>query len=234
MMAAARIDYQVGQHVGFVDVDRRLELPLPKMFFILRVTPGRDGKVIDALRLRDVSAWSPREVRTVDRRTGREARKPHLGRTIVKPMIPGLVFVPDFDAERVVKVAFVEDWLYERSTIVYDAFGKEVAGGHKRLATLSREGMRKLVEIEASLNLSGSARKVALEQLVRITRGQFADFVGKVERLDSGGRLKVFIAALMGGASVTVDEAQVDPVSQRAACATARRPKRKRRGKPKT
>ena len=211
MMAAEK--YRIGDVVDHVPIVRRLELPLPNKFFILRVTPGRDAKVMAALEQRDIAAWSPRLVRFRDRRTGNDARAPHLGRRIVKPMLPGLIFIPDFDAHRVERMDYVEAWLQ---------LGP-------RVAELSIEGMSKLVEIEAALNSQGRQRKVALKQLVAITSGQFADFVGKVERLDSGGRLKVFIEALMGGASVIVDEAQVEPVSQRAACATARRSKRKRR-----
>lgn len=213
-MMVAEKSHRIGDVVGYVKIVRRLEVPLPQKFFILRVTPGRDAKVIAALEHRDISAWSPRLVRFRDRRTGNDARAPHLGRRIVKALLPGLIFIPDFDAHRVERMDYVEGWLQ---------LGP-------RVAELSIEGMSKLVEIEAALNSQGKQRKIALEQLVRITTGRFADFVGKVERLDSGGRLKVFIEALMSGASVIVEEAQVEPVSQRDACATARRPKRKRRG----
>lgn len=225
--------YRKGEAAGFVEIERRLELPLPRLFFILQVIAGRESKVIEAYRRRDISAYSPRIVRFVDRRDGVEARAPHLGKTIVRPWLPGLVFIPDFDFGRVVKLDYVEDWL-------------RLDSSRARPAALSPEDMRKVVLLEAALNLplserdaalmklirsfgGSTERKAALDQLVRIVSGKFAGLEGNVKRLDSGGRLKVFIAALMGGASVDVDEAQIEPVSQRAACATARRPKRKRR-----
>jgi transcriptional antiterminator NusG len=194
MMAAERIDYRVGQHVGFVDVAKRTELPLPNMFFILRVTPGRDAKVIQAFDRRDISAWSPQLVRIKDRRTGGEARRPHLGKRIVKPMLPGLIFIPDFDAHRVERIDYVESWLQ---------LGP-------RVATLSPADMKILREIEAKLNVP-LGRSVG--DLVRVTKGPLAHFVGNIKRLDSGGRVTLFIESLMSGASVTLDEAQVEPAS---------------------
>lgn len=210
-MMAASCEYQKGQYVG-IGWRPRLELPLPSSWYVLRVQPGRDGKVMKAFSDRDVSAYSPTIVRSIDRRSGADARRPHLGRKVVRPMLPGLIFIPDFDTGNAAigTVDHVEEWLQ---------LGP-------RLAKLSNDEMQLLRAIAGDFN--GTCRKIAVSQLVRITAGRFADFVGKVERLDSGGRLKVFIAALMSGASVIVDEAQVEPVSQRSARATARRPKRKR------
>lgn len=206
-------EYVRGEVVGYVAAKGfRDQVPLPQRWYILQVQPGRDGKVIKAFNQRDITGYSPVIVRSIDRASGAEARRPHLGRQVIKPMLPGLVFVPDFDAghQAIGSVDYIDDWLQ---------LGP-------RLATLSPADMQIIRQIEAAYNMRG--RKVGIAQFVRITSGQFADFVGQVERLDSGGRLKVFIAALMSGASLIVDEAQVEPVSQPAGCATARRPKRKR------
>lgn len=219
-MMAASCEYQKGQYVG-IGWRPRLELPLPSSWYVLRVQPGRDGKVMKAFSDRDVSAYSPTIVRSIDRRSGADARRPHLGRKVVRPMLPGLIFIPDFDTGNAAigTVDHLEGWLQIGDR---DSFGDFVP----RLATLSADDMQTLRSIADAFN--STSRKVTVSQMVRITSGRFADFVGKVERLDSGGRLKVFIAALMSGASVIVDEAQVEPVSQRSARATARRPKRKR------
>lgn len=213
MMAAS--EHEIGQIVGHVAARcSRIEVPLPVRWFILQAQAGRDAKVMKLLRQRDVCSYSPVITRVVDRRDGSDARKPHLGREIIKPMLPGLIFVADFDCTHEAltdeRIDYVEGWLRLGS----------------RFASLSIEEMKLLRDIEAKFNDRG--RRFAIEQLVRIKSGRFAHFVGKVERLDSGGRLKVFIDALMSGASLIVDEAQVEPVSQREARATARRPKRKR------
>lgn len=207
----ARYDYEIGQHVG-IGWRPRDVLPLPLAWYLLQVHPGRDAKVIKAFEQRDVSAYSPTIERVIDRRDGSEARRPHLGRKVIKPMLPGLIFVPDFDAcnAAIETVDHIEGWLQ---------LGP-------RLATLTTSEMRTVRAIADAFNMRG--RKVAVSQMVRITSGRFADFVGEVERLDSGGRLKVFIAALMSGASVIVDEAQIEPVTQPKGCATARRPNQKR------
>jgi hypothetical protein len=70
-------------------------------------------------------------------------------------------------------------------------------------------------------------RDYAVDQMVQIVDGPLAGFVGQVKRLDSHGRLKVFVDALRG-ASVQLSEAQVEPVPASTLAATARRQKRKR------
>jgi transcription termination/antitermination protein NusG len=57
----------------------------------------------------------------------------------------------------------------------------------------------------------------------RIIEGPLAHFVGQIERLDSKGRLKVFIDAVMRGVSVDVNETQVEPVVVRKRTKTDRR-----------
>lgn len=49
-----------------------------------------------ALGMRGISAYSLTVVRKIDRFTGDEAFRPHLRRTVIKPFLPGLIFVPDF------------------------------------------------------------------------------------------------------------------------------------------
>lgn len=214
-MALRQAQYVRGEIVGYVlGRGDRLELPLPQRWYIRQAQAGRDAKVMTAFRQRDVSAYSPQIIRVIDRRNGGEARRPHFGRVVIKPMLPGLIFIPDFDVghHALDQINYLEGWLQ---------LGPE-------LASLSSADMLTVRRIEALLNVPRGQRKYAIGELVRVVEGPLADFVGKVERLDSGGRLKVFIAALMSGASVIVDEAQVEPVSQRSARATARRPKRKR------
>jgi transcriptional antiterminator NusG len=93
--------YKIGDHVCFVDLASNqapLEMPLPKRWFILRVYPNRESRVMRAFQQRNISAYLPLYVRTIDRKDPRrQARKPHLGRRIVSPLVPGLIFIPDFE-----------------------------------------------------------------------------------------------------------------------------------------
>jgi hypothetical protein len=106
--------YKIGDHVGFVDLvsdAAPLETPLPKRWFILRVHHNREDRVMRAFHQRSICAYLPLYVRTIDRKhTRRQARKPHLGRRIVSPLIPGLIFIPDFEFDsRYVTIKGVDD-----------------------------------------------------------------------------------------------------------------------------
>jgi hypothetical protein len=106
--------YKIGDHVGFVDLASDaapLETPLPKRWFILRVYPNRESRVMRAFQQRCISAYLPLYVRTIDRKDiRRQARKPHLGRRIVSPLVPGLIFIPDFEFNaRYISINAVDD-----------------------------------------------------------------------------------------------------------------------------
>jgi transcriptional antiterminator NusG len=205
------MQYRKGQIVDYVSIDGEpLSLPLPQRWYILQITPGRDAKVMQAFRIRRVSGYSPIVIRTVGRSTLHEARRPHLGRRIVKAMLPGLVFLPDFEIDRIdalKRIDDVDDLLFVGPC----------------LASMSIEDMQLLRQIEAVYSVPLGQRKYALNQLVRIVDGPFAHFVGKIERLDSKGRLKLFIDAVTRGVSVIASETQIEPVIVR------KRPKTERR-----
>ncbi|UGY23197.1 ABC transporter substrate-binding protein [Bradyrhizobium septentrionale] len=215
--------YQIGQFVGHITADERpVSVPLPASWYLLQVTPGRDARVMQAFDRGGLSGYSPTIARTVDRRTGVEARQPHLGRRIVRPFLPGLVFVPDFEIARA----------YSSIKLVDDVQGLLRVG--ECIPTLSIDEMQALRMIVTVENLSigernaaiGKLVKYAIGQQVRFVEGPFMSFIGKVERLDSNGRLKVFVDALTRGASVIVSEAQIEPVAAGKPAPTARRQKR--------
>lgn len=229
MMAAQQVDYHKGQHVGFVEL-RRLETPLPKRWYVRRCMPGRDGRVIEHARRLDVCAWSPLRVRYVDRQTGKDAIRPHLGRRVASPFLPGLIFIPDFDAgnPEIENLECIETWLEitvagaaasERPQRRYDIADRHGNAVLPRLAiaslsSIEMAGLREIVDAEnaprAGRGRRGRAR-FTVGQSIYVADGPFAGFAAKVERLDSRGRLKAFIAALMGGASVDLSETQVEP-----------------------
>jgi transcription termination/antitermination protein NusG len=80
------------------------------------------------------------------------------------------------------------------------------------VASLSASGWYLLRQVEACYSIPLGERKYALKELVRLTDGPLAHFVGEIERLDSNGRLKDFMSAVMRGISVHVTETQVEPV----------------------
>jgi transcriptional antiterminator NusG len=194
--------YQIGDHVGFVDLMEgvALEVPIssrPKRWHILQVFPGREAKVWRALDRRGISAYLPIEVRARNRKTGAVARRKHLGHVIKSPFIPGLIFIPDFELEnsQLREIDDVEGLLYVGPC----------------LAFLTLAQLDHLRALEALSNMPRGQRKYALGQMVRITDGPFFGFEGRIDRLDSRGRLKLFLDALKRGASVVISEAQIEP-----------------------
>lgn len=223
--------YRKGDFVGFVDLSaRRLELALPQRWFVRRCAPGRDAKVIEQMKLLDVSGWSPVRVRHVDRRTGKDAVRPHLGRRVESPFLPGLIFIPDFETGNpaLEQLDYISEWLEvtaagkplgdpsSRHFEIADRYGQRVLP-RNIIASLSIAEMAALREILAGENAPRSGRahrgngKFAVGETIYVAEGHFAGFAAKVERLDSRGRLRAFIAALMGGISVDLSETQVEP-----------------------
>lgn len=203
--------YEIGKFVETVArADVSLSVPLPLHWHILRVVPGRDSLVIRAMYRRGYSGYSLTVSRSFDRNTGLEARRPHLGKLIVKAFLPGLIFIPDFELARISEIQDLEnvDGLFRVGP---------------SLPKLKNSDIRMLHMLSGAQSLPLGQRKYAVAQLVRLVDGPFAGFVGKIERLDSHGRLKVFIDTVMRGASVAVTEAQIEPVLARSRARMVRR-----------
>ena len=83
--------------------------------------------------------------------------------------------------------------------------------------------MQLLRLISQTYNVPLGERKYALNQLVRIVDGPFAGLIAQIERLDSNGRLRVFLDAVMRGVSADVAETQIEPVVVRKRAKTERR-----------
>ena len=86
------MEYRKGQIVGYVPLNEGLAVPsTPQGWYVLRVMPGRDARVMRDFERLGISGWSPMLVRYIDRQTGREARKPHLGRRVEKLAIEDIL-----------------------------------------------------------------------------------------------------------------------------------------------
>ncbi|WBL75616.1 hypothetical protein I3J27_21525 [Bradyrhizobium xenonodulans] len=176
--------------------------PVPSCWYLLDVYPGRESTVMRWFGYYGLSGWYPIEVRHVNRSTGAAARRPHLGRRIVRPLVPGLIFVPST----------------ETSDQMLSFPG--VDGFHRIgecLAQLSPGDMATLRGIEAYLNTPRSQRghrgKLKVGEAIRVVDGPFSSFVGRVARLDSRGRLTVLIDAFKRSVSLQMDEMQIEPIA---------------------
>ncbi|WP_240536054.1 ABC transporter substrate-binding protein [Bradyrhizobium cosmicum] len=224
------MDYYKGQFVGFVQVQQaRLEAPVPRRWYLRQCMPGKDARVVLRLATLGVSAWSPTIVRYIDRRTRRVAAKPHLGRRIETPFLPGLIFVPDFELHNpATRDRSVKD-LGDYMRLAISGGGRiarasdpdaVVLRDDYQFATLSVDLMAQLRDIVNAENGARIGRghrgpvKYKPGDKIYIVDGssQLFAFEAEVKRgVDSKGRLKAFIAALMGGVSVDLSETQVEP-----------------------
>jgi transcription antitermination factor NusG len=222
--------YAKGQFVGCVAVEReRLDAPVPQRWYLRQCLPGKDARVMMRLSMLGVSAWSPTIVRHIDRRTGKVARKPHLGRRVATPFLPGLIFVPDFELRNpLMRDRAVQD-LGDYMRVAISGCGRiarasetdaVVLRDEYQFVTLSVEMMAQLRDIVNAENGARVGRghrgpvKYKPGDRVYIVDGssQLFAFEAVVKRgVDSKGRLKAFIAALMGGVSVDLSETQVEP-----------------------
>ncbi|MGN8547650.1 transcription termination/antitermination protein NusG [Bradyrhizobium sp. 13971] len=200
------MQYRKGQIVGYVPIsDEFAAVPMtPACWHLLRVTPGRDVRVMRAFEERGFSGWSLTVTSVVNRKTGRDARRPHLGRKIVRPFLPGLIFIPDFELRRIDQIRAVDDVdnLLQIGTL---------------RCWLKPEEMQLLRDIAACEGLPPSQRKLvrlAINQRVAIVDGLFAGFRALIERIDSSGRLTVYVESGKRGVKVSgLTETQIELIT---------------------
>lgn len=214
--------YKIGDFVGYVPIEEALCVPAaPQTWRVLQVMPGRDAKVMKAFGERCISGWSPIITHFVQRGSGAPARRPHLGRRIEKPFLPGLIFLPDFELQRLGEIRSIPD-----VDNLLD-FGKL----RSWLNVTEMQLIRDIVVIE---NMLPSRRKWALAQLllkygfitakaaevepdlrvgreVRVSDGLFSGFRALIERIDSSGRLSVYVDDGKRGVKVSgLTETQIE------------------------
>ncbi|WP_262048644.1 transcription termination/antitermination protein NusG [Bradyrhizobium sp. Bra78] len=173
-----------------------------KHWHLLNVYPGREAKVMRWFRYSGLQGWYPIEISYIRRGLGGPARKPHLGRKVVRPLVPGLIFVPDTETSEVM-------------TTFPDVDGFHMVGDC--LGRMPACDMARLRDIEAYLNTPRSERghrgRLTIGELVKVVDGPFAEFIGKVTRLDSRGRLTVDIDAFKRSVSLQMDDTQIEPIA---------------------
>jgi transcription termination/antitermination protein NusG len=97
------MEYQVGQVVGYVDIDELrgpIETPIPERWYVLRTFPNKERKVMETFEDRNISAYFPtvRERQRITRRRG--GLSFDIWREINPPLFSGIIFIPDFQAKR--------------------------------------------------------------------------------------------------------------------------------------
>lgn len=192
--------YKIGDVVGLVDVDDAPAVPVsPERWYLLRTHPGREFIVSDAFMHRGISHHLPTFVRSVWA-GGHAARVSRHRRTVRRPLFPGVILVPDFEADidRLKQTGGVAGWL---------RIGDQAAA-------ITPKVWREVRDIEAVLAVPPSKRPRRFEvgQLVRIADGPLHMWIGRIERLDAKGRLRVLIAAAKRAFPVEVAEDEVEPV----------------------
>lgn len=200
-MAGEVVQLEKGAFVDFIERPvERLEVPMPSRWFVLRAHPGRETKVLKTLRRRGISCsfpMYPRQETVVRRRSGYEVR---MKRTVVTPLFPGMIFVPDFECS-----AGVFDDIEGLSGFLH-------FGDWRAYLTPKDYAEVQAINAVACTPHSKRERMFATGELVRVVDGPFASFSGRIERLDSKGRLSVLVDLFKRMIPVQFNEGQLEPV----------------------
>jgi transcriptional antiterminator NusG len=181
MMVEQRL-YKKGEFVGMIDLSQLggpLEVPIPKRWYLLRVHPNRELKVMKTFRQRNISGWVPLLTSMQDVTRYRRGYEWIERRNVTSPLVSGVIIVPDFEIES-------ERWRSVDGIIGIYWMGDCVP-------FLTPKMFSDLCNIEAIANTPRSKRARAFEvgQLVRVVNGPFREFCGLVERIDSNSRIKI-------------------------------------------
>lgn len=171
---------------------RRETAPMPKLWFLIRMHPNYDLKAERQLHERGISAYVPKEKTTV-----RSAWTRRVQKTV--PIFPGAMFIPDFDAD------------IQKLKDAADGIGGFVKYCGEALK-VSLKTLEEVRNFERWRNGLPMQRKYKPGQKICITRGPFALWEGKIDRLDRNFRISVLIEILGREVRLELDEDQVAAV----------------------
>jgi len=195
--------WKKGEFVGMVDLARIsgvLEVPIPARWYILRVHPHREFKVMKTFGQRGISGWVPTLTSTQHVTRYRRGYEWIERRNVISPMISGAVIIPDFEAGR-------EQWRQVDGVI-----------GVYRMAEctpyLTPKLMMDLRNIAAIGNTPKTkrARLFEIGELVRVVNGPLRHFSARVERFNSTRRLSVGVDIFGRITPVELDESDIEAV----------------------
>lgn len=189
----ALMELKIGDFAGYMD-SCDVSLPIPKLWYLLRIQPNREMTTEDRLRARGVSTYLPKEKRTVKGTWSRRVLR-------IVPLFPGLLFVPDFEAD-----------MRRLRNLCDGIIGYVKFGDHAAAATPKTMASLRQLEAVTDLPPSQRARAYAIGQIIRVVDGPFEYFEGRIERLDSHNRLSVALTIFERETPVMLDEGQIEAV----------------------
>ncbi|WP_168204663.1 transcription termination/antitermination protein NusG [Tardiphaga sp. vice304] len=162
---------------------------------LVRLHPNTEMKVARRLNERGVPAYVPQE---------RWSRKSSWNKRVVdiRPIFDGLMFVPADD-----RYADLN-----RMRSLSDGVVGFVRFNNGPFAVARPDAMAMICRMEERLSLPMGHRRYVLGQAVMVTDGHFNLLEGKIDRLDSNGRLRVLMDILGSQVKVNLDETQIEPV----------------------
>jgi transcriptional antiterminator NusG len=170
---------------------------MPERWYVLQTFPNKERKVMRTFRDRGISAYHP-----VIRKT-----KMVRGRRIdtVEPLFGGVIFIPDFQARAGgVRVEGVEG--YFRMGDCYPYLLERDPSGSSVQDMAWVRGLERFGNIPVARRY----RLFKTGQLVRVLNGPFRHFSGVIDRLDSKGRLTVFLSIFSRMTPVELEEGQIE------------------------
>jgi transcriptional antiterminator NusG len=201
MMVEQRL-FKKGEFVEMVDLAQfgPLEVRIPKKWYVLKLHPNREAKVMRTFRQRNISAYLPTITSSQTVTQCRRGFDYQIQRNVSLPLFPGLLFIPDFE--------FDEKHRYEVDGVIgLLRFGDWTA-------FLTPKLFFDIRCIEAIGNTPKSKRERAFEigQLVRVVNGPFRSFCALVERVDSGSRITIGIEIFGRITPSVVSESDIEAV----------------------
>lgn len=185
--------YNIGDFVGYVETPMEIS-PMPSLWYLLRIQPNREMTVEEKLSKRGISVYLPKEKRSIKSTWSRRVLR-------TMPIFPGLLFIPDFEADLRRLKGLAE------GIIGYVKFGDRAAAATPKVMASLRQ-LEAVIDIPVRLR----PRAFALGQLVRVVDGPFEMWEGRIERLDSHGRLSVALNIFERETPVMLDEDQIEAV----------------------
>jgi transcriptional antiterminator NusG len=191
-----------GEIVGSVDLDQLRgprEVPaVPERWYLLRVHPQLQIKVMRTFRERNISAWLPMHTETRHMSRHNRGYETIVTQQVTAPLISGLIIMPDFEMK------LGRCWAVDG---VIDVLRVGVC-----VPVLRPQDVEDLRNIEAISNTPKSKRerKFELGELVRVKVGPFAHFCGVVERLDSSSRVSVDLRLFGRVTQISIDESELE------------------------
>jgi hypothetical protein len=188
--------YSIGDFVEFVEKPPVIPAPSPKLWYLLRLHPNFDLKAERQLHERGISAYVPKEKRTIKGSWNRR-----FSRTV--PMFPGAMFIPDFDAD-IAKLKNAAEGI--------GGFVKYCGKQGPEALKISLRVMEAVRRFEAKRNGLAEERKFRVDQKVRLIGGPFDMWEGRIDRIEPRYRITVLIEILTRQVPLHLDEDQIEAV----------------------